>query len=272
MSQINNSNICFLDTEFNAFDYNGQNDGYQEITEIGATVFNNGNVIASFSRYCRLSHGHKLSRRCKKITGITQEVLASNGVSFNTAVNELLRFLKQHNVKRIYAFGDADSVELRRTAKLNNSGPEVVSVLKSIKDVYPQFRSLLSLHYVFSLSDICRICYVNHDAEGRAHNALYDAEDTGKAFYNMRKGHINRQLLDEINAHKYNIKLYRNMRNIKLATIKPVPELDEAFINNVNIVIDNAKKTIGLPAALALHDDMMRVMGRPDLEIGEGGL
>ena len=36
---MENKKICFLDTEFNATSYADQNDGYQEITEIGAVVF-----------------------------------------------------------------------------------------------------------------------------------------------------------------------------------------------------------------------------------------
>ena len=51
--------VCFLDTEFNATDYNNQNDGFQEITEIGAVIFQNGRPIDRFTQYCKIKKGHK---------------------------------------------------------------------------------------------------------------------------------------------------------------------------------------------------------------------
>lgn len=271
MNNLKNTKVCFLDTEFNAFDYNGQNDGYQEITEIGAVVFQNGKAIARFSRYCLLKKGHYLTKRCKKITGITPKVINREGVPFNQAMNELNGFLVKNKVKVVYAFGPSDSMEMRRTARLNKSNQNVVETIKSIKNVYPIFRNGLSLHYAFSLFDICRICNVEH-GEDRAHSALYDAEDTGLALYNMRANNINKQVLDEINTHKYNIKLYRKARSVNNATVKVIPEVNTDFMETLNKVFDNAEERIGNPIKLALHDDMMRVIGRPDLEIGEEGL
>ena len=55
--------VCFLDTEFNATDYNNQNDGFQEITEIGAVIFQNGRPIDRFTQYCKIKKGHKLTKR-----------------------------------------------------------------------------------------------------------------------------------------------------------------------------------------------------------------
>lgn len=46
--------VCFLDTEFNATDYNNQNDGFQEITEIGAVIFQNGRPVDRFTQYCKI--------------------------------------------------------------------------------------------------------------------------------------------------------------------------------------------------------------------------
>jgi len=45
-----------------------------------------------------------------------------------------------------------------------------------------------------------------------------------------------------------------------------------AFINDIETVFDNAREILNEPIVRALHDDMMRVMGRPDLEQGEDGL
>ena len=49
---MDNNSVCFLDTEFNATDYAEQNDGIQEITEIGAVIFRNGKPVERFLRCC----------------------------------------------------------------------------------------------------------------------------------------------------------------------------------------------------------------------------
>ena len=153
-------------------------------------------------------------------------------------MKEFREFLDKHNLKRVYAFGNADAIEMRTTAKLNGADAGIYETIKMIYNIYPKFQKQLDLHYVFSLMDICRICNVDHGAEGRAHSAMNDAEDTGLAFFN----------------------------------IKRPPVVTAAFINDIETVFDNAREILNEPIVRALHDDMMRVMGRPDLEQGEDGL
>ena len=148
----------------------------------------------------------------------------------------------------------------------------IYETIKMIYNIYPKFQKQLDLHYVFSLMDICRICNVDHGAEGRAHSAMNDAEDTGLAFFNMKRNKINLPLLKEINTHKYNVGIYRDKRSVKMANIKRPPVVTAAFINDIETVFDNAREILNEPIVRALHDDMMRVMGRPDLEQGEDGL
>lgn len=267
-----NNIVCFLDTEFNALDLPGQNDGFQEITEIGAVIFSNGKIIDKFSRYCRLKKGHKLSKKCKRITGIDGDILNKNGIPFNEAIMELISFLSKNKVSKIYAFGPADAMEMRHTAKLNNADKTIYNFINKIKNVYPIFENILSLHYIFSLTDICRICRIDHEKDNRAHSALNDAEDTGLAFYNMKRGHINKQLLNELNTHKNNVRIYRNNRSVCLASIKSPGFIDSDFIEKLDTVFENAQKRVSKPVIQAIHDDMMRIIGRPDLEIGKDGL
>lgn len=269
---LNNTSICFLDTEFNATDYATQNDGVQEITEIGAVIFKNGKFVDRFSCYCKLKKGHRLTKRCKKITGITPEILKNNGIPFIQAMEKLDLFLKKHEIEKVFAFGSADSFEMRTTAKLNNADANIYETIKKIKNIYPIFEQRLSLHYAFSLFDICRICYVDHGANGRAHSAVNDAEDTALAYYNMKAKKINKELLKEINTHKYNVKIYRANRSVKLATIKRPEAVTDDFINRLEAVFKNAASTVDTSIITAVHDDMMRIIGRPDLETGEENL
>lgn len=269
---MNNISICFLDTEFNATDYATQNDGIQEITEIGAVVFKSGKLIDKFSCYCQLKKGHRLTKRCKKITGITPEILKNKGIPFIQAMEELDAFLKKHGIEKVYAFGPADSFEMRTTAKLNNADASVYQTIKKIRNIYPIFEQRLSLHYAFSLFDICRICYIDHGADGRAHSAVNDAEDTGLAYYNMKAKKINKELLREINTHKYNVKVYRTNRSVKLATIKKPELVTDDFIIKLESIFKNAESAVDVSIITAVHDDMMRLIGRPDLETGEENL
>lgn len=267
--KIKQQSICFLDTEFNAKNYNEQNDGYQEITEIGAVYMENGIVIDRFSTYCKIKKGHKLTKRCKNITGITPEILNEKGMPFNQAMKNFKEFIDKHKISKIYTFGNADAEEMLATAKLNNSGPEVYELIKKIHNIYPQFQNKLDLHYVFSLSDICKICNVNHNV---AHSALADAEDTGYAYLNMKAGNINTEILNEINIHKYNVGIYRDNRSLKMVNIKHPEVVTQQFIHDIESVFDNAKDMVKEPILIAIHDDMMRLIGRPDLEIGEDNL
>ena len=109
-------------------------------------------------------------------------------------------------------------------------------------------------------------------ANGRAHSAVNDAEDTALAYYNMKAKKINKELLKEINTHKYNVKIYRANRSVKLATIKRPEAVTDDFINRLEAVFKNAASTVDTSIITAVHDDMMRIIGRPDLETGEENL
>ena len=269
---LDNNSVCFLDTEFNATDYAEQNDGVQEITEIGAVIFRNGKPAERFLRCCLIKKGHILTDRCMKITGMTPGKMKRKGIPFIQAMKELGEFLDKNNIEKVYTFGSADAFEMRTTAKLNNAGHDILQTIKKMKNIYPVFEQRLELKYAFSLIDICRICYVNHDAEGRAHSAINDAEDTGLAFYNMKAKKINKKLLKEINKHKDNVKIYRANRSVKQVNIKPVYVVTDKFIRNLEYTFQNAATAIDGPVLAALHDDVMRMIGRPDLETGENNL
>lgn len=262
--------VCFIDTEFNALDYIGQNDGFQEITEIGAVVFQNGKPAAKFQKYCKILSEHTISKRSTKITGITQEDLDRDGVPFNKAMAEFLRFLRKYNIQTVYAFGTSDRIELWNTAKLNGRmGPQVYNMIKDIRDVYPSFVGRLRLgNESFSLSDICVSCNVDHTA--RAHSALSDAEDTGLAYYNMRHDNINREYLEKIKIHKKNVGLYNRSRRIPSPAA--IPFEDDGFLKELEQAFSNNSIKCSPPVLTALHDDLMCILGRPDLVYGEKNL
>ena len=54
--------------------------------------------------------------------------------------------------------------------------------------------------------------------------------------------------------------------------IKPVYVVTDKFIRNLEYTFQNAATAIDGPVLAALHDDVMRMIGRPDLETGENNL
>ena len=194
--------IAFLDTEFNATDYPEQNNGHQEITQIGVVVFRRGKIEKTFLKYCKISETSQLSKRSQEITGITPDILDKFGIPFMQAMEELNIFLA--DCQKIYAFGSADAIELRDTTKLNNGDIKTYSLINKIKDIRPIFAARLGLHFTYSLTDICKICQVDH--EGRAHSALNDAEDTGFAYYHMKSGLVNQELIQQLETQKNKIR------------------------------------------------------------------
>lgn len=264
-------NFCVLDTEFNAFDYEGQNDGYQEITEIGAVVMKNGKIVDRFTYLCQLYPGHQLTSRCQKITGITVDDLET-GIPFRDAAYKLKRFIERNGVTRIYTYGIDDALHMRTTTKLHKLPKEIFDMIKLFRNICPIVSSQLNLPYAISLADMCRICRVDHDKPGRAHMALYDAEDTAMAYRNMMKGCIDRRLLEDIRRHKNNVGIYEKNRSVRYAVIPKLPIVDKEFLDTLDTIFRNAEKSISPAIVTALHDDMMRVIGRPDLEHGSSDL
>lgn len=88
----------------------------------------------------------------------------------------------------------------------------------------------------------------------------------------MKRGRINKEILQEINTHKYHVKIYRENRSVNMANIKMPSVVTDEFIRNLEEVFKNAGQTLNEPIVRAMHDDMMRIIGRPDLETGESGL
>lgn len=256
-------NIVFLDTEFNASspETGGvENDGIQEITQIGAVVFRQGKPHAKFNCYCKIADGHHVTAYSESLTGISEQKLKKQGIPFIQAMQELEQFLDRQDAGKIYAFGAADALELRRTAKWNNAGAETYRLINRIQNVQPVFASRLGLGFVYSLADICRICNVGHS---KAHSALQDAEDTGLAYYNMKADRIKPDIRSELEAHKNKVRRYRAARKIREP--KPI-RLGEETVDALEAAFQNAADD---PVLVALYDDMMAALGKPERCIGE---
>ena len=240
-----------------------ENDGIQEITQIGAVVFRQGKPHAKFNCYCKITEGHHVTAYSESLTGISGQKLKKQGIPFIQAMQELEQFLDRQDAGKIYAFGAADALELRRTAKWNNAGAETYRLINRIQNVQPIFASRLGLGFIYSLSDICRICNVDHSS---VHSAIQDAEDTGLAYYNMKAGRIKPDIRSELEAHKNKVRRYRAARKIREP--KPI-RLGEETVDALEAAFQGAA---GDPVLVALYDDVMAALGKPERCIGENGI
>ena len=97
-----------FDTEFTAWK-NSKKDNwskpneYREIIQIAAFKINNGKLIDTLNLYIKPNINKKLSNFITKLTGITNNKLNKDGVTFKTAINKFYDFSKYY---KLYSYGN----------------------------------------------------------------------------------------------------------------------------------------------------------------------
>lgn len=212
-----NSNACvaYLDTEFNAFDYYGQNEGIQEIIEIGLVVMRQEEVVDGFRSYCALKHGHTLTRRSEQLTGIKARDI-ENAPGFADVIEQMNAFLDMYNPRQVCAYGPEDKMQLRRTAELNKmKGPELYYINRIqdiMRDLSDRLGARKKTKLSLSVKDICAVCDI--DAKG-IHDAYNDALYLGRCAEKIMMGNVDPERLDAVLADKNWMSGYRQSRRFK---------------------------------------------------------
>lgn len=210
--------FCCIDTEFNAFDYRGQNDGVQEIVEIGCAVVEDGMIIDTFHRRCRLKTGHVLTKRCMEITGLEPGLLEDE-MPYPQVLSELRIFIRQYGLlSQVYALGKEDRNQMLRTAQLYRMARRDVSYLKNIisaDKLVGETVGTPSSNISFSLADLCEICGVRNEQE---HSALADACALAHCMHHMETGDFSRERAAQIGEKKVYRSLYKQQRRIREAS------------------------------------------------------
>lgn len=212
-----NSNACvaYLDTEFNAFDYYGQNEGIQEIIEIGLVVMRKEEVVDGFRSFCALKHGHVLTRRSEQLTGIKARDIET-APSFVDVVEHMNVFLDMYSPRMVCAYGPEDRMQLLKTSELYNMRSPELYYINKIQDIMRDLSDRLGARKKTKLSlsvkDICAVCGI--DAKG-IHDAYNDALYLGRCAEMIMMGNVDPERLDSVLADKNWMSGYRQSRRFK---------------------------------------------------------
>lgn len=253
---------AYIDTEFNAFDYYGQNGGHQEILQVGAVIISNLEVIDSFSSFCRLRPGHVLSKRAEKLTGISAKDLKT-APSFPEVLEELNSFFAGYSPVSVFAYGNEDRLQLLNTAALYGIKKDGLKYINRIEDNMKQLRALLRIkkrsNLSLSVGDLCDICGIK---ASHMHDAYNDALNLGKCSELIRRSAFEPEQVDRVLEKKVWMSNYRMARRIKECRDGVI--LDDADLKPMKALIDNLKEDGYYPDYLlqAIFDDLLMITGR----------
>ena len=253
---------AYLDTEFNAFDYFGQNGGNQEIIQIGAVIMKGGKQVDEFQTFCALKKGHLVSRRTIRLTGITKADL-QDAPAFPEALEMLNDFLDQYAPKAIYAYGDEDRVQMLNTARLNGVRKESLRYVEKIENILKRLSTQLGLkkrsNLTLSVNDLCKICEVSAEHQ---HDALNDAVYLALCSELILRGAFSRENVQKLIDRKSWMSNYRISRRIK--DRRETVILEDSDLAPIKAVISTLQEDGLYPdyQLQAIYDDLLMITGR----------
>jgi len=175
------NHILIVDVESTRWEGKLLSGKHRDIIEIGVVELHMENFKAYKWNKIFVSTDQEISRYCTELTGITRELLRSEGISYQIACSKLFQEYNSYN--RIWiSWGDYDRLQF-----IENS--------QRLKGVYPFSNSHINLKHLFSLmmgltkgvSLDKALELSNLEFEGIRHSALDDALNTAKLFIWMVK-------------------------------------------------------------------------------------
>ena len=259
--------VAYLDTEFNAFDYYGQNEGIQEVIEIGLVIMRKDELVDGFRSFCALKEGHVLTRRSEQLTGICPDDLA-DAPHFADVIEHMNVFLDMYNPKDIYAYGPEDRMQLLKTSELYNIRNSEMYYINRIQDIMKNLSKKLGAREKSKLSlsvkDICAVCGI--DAKG-IHDAYNDALYLGRCSEMIKSGQVDPSRLDAVLADKNWLSGYRSSRRFK--DRRETVMLRDEQLEPIRYAISRLSQEHRYPdhQLRALWDDLLVITGRePEFE------
>ena len=207
---ISNKYICFYDSEFNACDYN--NGMTQEVVSIGIVIMDrNGNQVDEYYSTIRLKAARKLTRRCRRITGLTEEDMI-DAPPFYIVCERVAKMIEKYKVLKIYCLGKEDIGEFRDTSKLYRPIPEFEIILNKLTNVRDELKNMSNPQVAsLSLDHLKLVCEISGTAE---HHALQDAKDLAEVYYKLKTFGYSEKILKDIMKNRNDANLYHRSRNI----------------------------------------------------------
>ncbi len=254
--------IAYLDTEFNAFDYYGQNGGSQEILQIGAVVMRGGKQLDGFQTFCALKPGHILSRRSEKLTGIRKADL-KEAPGFPKALEMLNEFFDKYQPSAIFAYGEEDKLQLNNTARLYGLGKDELRYVDRIDNNLKKISTQLGLkkrsNLTLSVKDLCEICEINSDGQ---HDAFNDAVYLALCSELISRGAVEPGNVERLMYKKSWMSNYRMARRIRDRRDSVI--LEDEDLAPIKALIGSLKEDGQYPdyQLQAIYDDLLMITGR----------
>ena len=154
-----------------------------EIIEIGAVILNDSlEKVSEFKKYVKPEY-NKISKKCSKLTGITDEILES-APNFKDAIEEFMNWCKENcedEEFKIYEWSENDLKQLVKEINLKQiSSEDFEMFIVDWCDFQKEYCRLLGVEKRISLS--MAISSIGEEFEGQVHDALWDAKNTASIF------------------------------------------------------------------------------------------
>lgn len=151
----------------------------QEIIEMGAVMLSaDYEEIDSFKCYVKPVYSTEITKKCKQLTGITNEML-QDAPTFTEALLVFVRWcMSQGEVFEIYAWSENDLLQLTGEMRLKNieQTEEIFYIINHWNDFQRTFCNILGLYKPISLK--AAIGSIGKEFTGQVHDALWDARNT----------------------------------------------------------------------------------------------
>lgn len=158
-----------------------------ETIEIGAVVLDeNYREIGRFKTLVKPQFNDEIGKKYERLTGITTAMVA-NAPVFSEALAMFLSWCRSQNDEvRLYQWSESDLCQFRNEMLLKDIrvSPEDGSFLENWEDFQKEFGEKLGISRALALKDA--VMYAGVDFQGRAHDALADAQVTAALLETIR--------------------------------------------------------------------------------------
>lgn len=170
-----------------------------EIIEIGAVLLDeNYTEIGHFKTLVKPQFNEEIEPLFERITGITTKMV-ENAPFFEEGLKMFLSWCNSVNDEiQIYQWSDSDLLQIQKEMGLKDVAVSArdTHLLVEWNDFQKEYGDKLMLHRQVSLKNA--IMYAGLDFEGREHDALWDARNTGTLLRIIRDPELCSDVLDKV--------------------------------------------------------------------------
>ncbi|MDO5145383.1 MAG: 3'-5' exonuclease [Eubacteriales bacterium] len=274
---------AFFDAEYTCYmesDSSFDRSHSGEILSVGVVLCDrNFRLVRTYySPICPL-YNKKLTRYCKKLTGLTQEEIDA-APSYSVVFQELCQLFQSYPVREIYTWGnDAHTILHDMDANHKSVPRKYRKIGIMMKDITKRLtRKVFDRGMTLSLSDMKYICGMEHHT---AHNALDDAMDLYRVAKCCVQGNYDKKAADNMEEFVRKRDVYHQYRRFKKlpeeldrqkksSGFAELQVLSERYMELLIQVYKNKEGKVPVEVG-AFCDDILSLMGKenkhfPELE------